>query len=194
MKRAVLKLEALSKSFGALRVAEAIGLEILAGETHAIIGPNGAGKTSLINQISGALAPDSGPHPLRGARRHRRCRWPRARIWVSRAHSRSPRCCRASRRSRTWRLPCRRARGRAFASGKPRPVKRPSTGPPSDASTASNSRRAPTRPPARCRTAKNAGSRSPSRWPRRPSSSSSTSQWQGPAPRRRSAWSPRSKA
>jgi branched-chain amino acid transport system ATP-binding protein len=60
MKRAVLKLEALSKSFGALRVAEAIGLEVLAGETHAIIGPNGAGKTSLINQISGALAPDSG--------------------------------------------------------------------------------------------------------------------------------------
>jgi len=60
MKRAVLKLEALTKSFGALRVAEAIGLEVLAGETHAIIGPNGAGKTSLINQISGALAPDTG--------------------------------------------------------------------------------------------------------------------------------------
>src|SRR5262245_45620009 len=60
MKRAVLKLEALSKSFGALRVADAIGLEVLAGETHAIIGPNGAGKTSLINQISGALAPETG--------------------------------------------------------------------------------------------------------------------------------------
>jgi len=60
MKRAVLQLDALTKSFGALRVADAIGLEILAGETHAIIGPNGAGKTSLINQISGALAPDAG--------------------------------------------------------------------------------------------------------------------------------------
>ena len=36
MKRAVLKLQGVSKSFGALRVAEAIGLEVLAGETHAI--------------------------------------------------------------------------------------------------------------------------------------------------------------
>jgi branched-chain amino acid transport system ATP-binding protein len=60
MKAPVLRLLNVSKSFGALRVAEAVGLEILAGETHAIIGPNGAGKTSLINQISGALAPDGG--------------------------------------------------------------------------------------------------------------------------------------
>ena len=56
----VLRLLDVSKSFGALRVAERLGLEVLAGETHAIIGPNGAGKTSLINQISGALAPDAG--------------------------------------------------------------------------------------------------------------------------------------
>src|SRR5262245_60618401 len=56
----VLRLFDVSKSFGALRVAERLGLEVLAGETHAIIGPNGAGKTSLINQISGALAPDAG--------------------------------------------------------------------------------------------------------------------------------------
>jgi branched-chain amino acid transport system ATP-binding protein len=60
MKAPVLRLLNVSKSFGALRVAEAVGLEVLAGETHAIIGPNGAGKTSLINQISGALAPDAG--------------------------------------------------------------------------------------------------------------------------------------
>jgi branched-chain amino acid transport system ATP-binding protein len=60
MTAALLKLDGLVKSFGAVRVAEAIGLEDLAGETHAIIGPNGAGKTSLINQISGAVAPDGG--------------------------------------------------------------------------------------------------------------------------------------
>jgi branched-chain amino acid transport system ATP-binding protein len=60
MKAPVLRLLDVSKSFGALRVTEALGLEVLAGETHAIIGPNGAGKTSLINQISGALAPDAG--------------------------------------------------------------------------------------------------------------------------------------
>jgi len=60
MKGTVLSLRDISKSFGALRVADEVALEVLAGETHAIIGPNGAGKTSLINQISGALAPDTG--------------------------------------------------------------------------------------------------------------------------------------
>jgi branched-chain amino acid transport system ATP-binding protein len=56
----ILRLQHLSKSFGALRVTNGIDLDILAGETHAIIGPNGAGKTTLIDQISGALRPDAG--------------------------------------------------------------------------------------------------------------------------------------
>jgi len=60
MSNPVLRLEHLSKSFGALRVTDGIDLDILAGQTHAIIGPNGAGKTTLIHQISGALAPDAG--------------------------------------------------------------------------------------------------------------------------------------
>ncbi len=60
MTTALLRLENLAKSFGALKVTDGISLDILAGETHAIIGPNGAGKTSLIHQISGALAPDAG--------------------------------------------------------------------------------------------------------------------------------------
>ena len=60
MSNAVLRLEQLAKSFGALKVTDDISLDVLAGETHAIIGPNGAGKTSLIHQISGALAPDAG--------------------------------------------------------------------------------------------------------------------------------------
>ena len=60
MLRVLLRLENLSKAFGAVPVADAINLEVLAGETHAIIGPNGAGKTSLINQISGALVADAG--------------------------------------------------------------------------------------------------------------------------------------
>jgi branched-chain amino acid transport system ATP-binding protein len=60
MSEPVLRLEHLSKSFGALKVTDGISLDILAGETHAVIGPNGAGKTTLIHQISGALAPDAG--------------------------------------------------------------------------------------------------------------------------------------
>jgi branched-chain amino acid transport system ATP-binding protein len=56
----VLRLEALSKSFGGLRVTDNVTLEVMPGELHAIIGPNGAGKTTLINQVSGLLTPDAG--------------------------------------------------------------------------------------------------------------------------------------
>jgi branched-chain amino acid transport system ATP-binding protein len=56
----VLRLEALSKSFGGLRVTDNVTLDVMPGELHAIIGPNGAGKTTLINQVSGLLAPDAG--------------------------------------------------------------------------------------------------------------------------------------
>ena len=60
MSEPILRLEQLSKSFGALKVTDGINLDIPAGETHAIIGPNGAGKTTLIHQISGAILPDAG--------------------------------------------------------------------------------------------------------------------------------------
>ena len=56
----ILELNRVSKSFGAVRAADDLSLSLLPGECHAVIGPNGAGKTSLIAQISGVLAPDSG--------------------------------------------------------------------------------------------------------------------------------------
>ncbi|MBV9520752.1 MAG: ABC transporter ATP-binding protein [Hyphomicrobiales bacterium] len=60
MADALLRLDRVTKSFGALRVTDAISLDIPRGELHALIGPNGAGKTSLIHQLSGSLASDSG--------------------------------------------------------------------------------------------------------------------------------------
>jgi branched-chain amino acid transport system ATP-binding protein len=57
---ALLKLEHLRKSFGALAVTDDVSLDIKSNELHAIIGPNGAGKTTLIHQISGLATPDSG--------------------------------------------------------------------------------------------------------------------------------------
>ena len=60
MSEPVLRLNAIEKSFGALKVTDNLSLEVLEGETHAIIGPNGAGKTTLIDQIAGALVPDAG--------------------------------------------------------------------------------------------------------------------------------------
>lgn len=56
----VLKTNALSKSFGALKATDNVSLDLRPGEIHAVIGPNGAGKSTLIAQICGALTPDAG--------------------------------------------------------------------------------------------------------------------------------------
>ncbi|MGB0688018.1 MAG: ABC transporter ATP-binding protein [Paracoccaceae bacterium] len=66
MTGAVLKVENLCKSFGALPVSDAVDLEVKSGEIHAIIGPNGAGKSTLIGQIAGGLSPDTGSIFLNG--------------------------------------------------------------------------------------------------------------------------------
>ena len=55
-----LRTEALQKSFGQLKVARDISIELPRGARHALIGPNGAGKTTFINLITGMLKPDSG--------------------------------------------------------------------------------------------------------------------------------------
>ncbi len=60
MSVSVLRVENISKSFGALRASDDISLDLKQGEIHALIGPNGAGKSTLIKQIAGGLGPDSG--------------------------------------------------------------------------------------------------------------------------------------
>jgi len=60
MAEPLLRIESLSKSFGAVNACRDLSLEIGAGEIHALIGPNGAGKTTLLNQLAGDLSPDSG--------------------------------------------------------------------------------------------------------------------------------------
>ncbi len=57
---ALLSVDGLRKSFGALRVTDDVSLAVLPGRIHAVIGPNGAGKTTLIHQIFGTLRPDAG--------------------------------------------------------------------------------------------------------------------------------------
>jgi branched-chain amino acid transport system ATP-binding protein len=55
-----LRVQALAKQFGGLRVFQDIGFTLGPGEVMGVIGPNGAGKTTLINVISGRLAPSAG--------------------------------------------------------------------------------------------------------------------------------------
>lgn len=57
---AILRLDHLSKSFGAVTVADALSYEVAQGEALGVIGPNGAGKTSMFNLITGTFGPDSG--------------------------------------------------------------------------------------------------------------------------------------
>ena len=66
MNRAVLELQGLNKFFGALHATRDLSFSVKCGEIHALIGPNGAGKTTVIQQIYGALKPDSGRVFLNG--------------------------------------------------------------------------------------------------------------------------------
>jgi branched-chain amino acid transport system ATP-binding protein len=56
----MLRIQGLSKSFGAVRALDAIDLSFGPGRIQGIMGPNGSGKTTLFNCIAGALTPDSG--------------------------------------------------------------------------------------------------------------------------------------
>lgn len=56
----VLRLDAISLSFGGVIAVADVDLAVQPGEIRAIIGPNGAGKSSLLNVISGVYRPYSG--------------------------------------------------------------------------------------------------------------------------------------
>lgn len=55
-----LRIENLSRSFGALKVTSDVSFSLERGARVALIGPNGAGKTTLVNLITGALSPSAG--------------------------------------------------------------------------------------------------------------------------------------
>ncbi len=56
----LLKLEGITKSFGAIEALRGIDMEISKGEVVALLGDNGAGKSTLVKIIAGGLKPTSG--------------------------------------------------------------------------------------------------------------------------------------
>lgn len=62
----LLRIEDLSRSFGATRALDGASLSIHAGEIVALMGANGAGKSTLVNILSGVLPRESGSIRLNG--------------------------------------------------------------------------------------------------------------------------------
>jgi branched-chain amino acid transport system ATP-binding protein len=56
----LLRIDALTKSFGGFVALDNVNVEIRKGERFGLIGPNGSGKTTLVNCISGVLRPNRG--------------------------------------------------------------------------------------------------------------------------------------
>jgi polar amino acid transport system ATP-binding protein len=62
----VVEVRDLGKSFGALRVLNAVSLEVSAGRTLCVLGPSGSGKSTLLRCINFLERPDEGAVYLRG--------------------------------------------------------------------------------------------------------------------------------
>jgi branched-chain amino acid transport system ATP-binding protein len=62
----LLEVQGLSKSYGAIVVADEVGFALDHGECLGVIGPNGAGKSTLFNLLTGVAAPSRGSIRLAG--------------------------------------------------------------------------------------------------------------------------------
>ncbi len=62
----LLRMEHISKSFGATCALDDVNLDMKKGEVHALIGENGAGKSTLVKILSGAVSADDGTILLEG--------------------------------------------------------------------------------------------------------------------------------
>lgn len=63
----LLSLRNITRSFGSVKAADGVDLDVAQGEALGIIGPNGAGKTTLFNLVAGDLAPEAGTIRFKGA-------------------------------------------------------------------------------------------------------------------------------
>ena len=62
----LLKVESLSKKFGAVTATENVSFDVIPKEIVGLIGPNGAGKTTITNLVTGALSKTGGTVHYKG--------------------------------------------------------------------------------------------------------------------------------
>src|SRR5260370_35608149 len=63
----LLEVRDLEVAYGDYQVVWGVSLSVAAGESVALLGPNGSGKSTVVNTISGLLAPKAGEIRLDGA-------------------------------------------------------------------------------------------------------------------------------
>lgn len=66
----LLRLDNITKNFGAIEALRGISFDIHGGEVVALLGDNGAGKSTLVKIIAGGLQPTSGKMIFEGRERH----------------------------------------------------------------------------------------------------------------------------
>jgi putrescine transport system ATP-binding protein len=62
----LLRIEGVTKQFGAFRAVDKLSLDIRPGEFFALLGPSGCGKTTLLRMLAGSETPDEGRILLAG--------------------------------------------------------------------------------------------------------------------------------
>ena len=67
---AIVRVEGLTKAFGALKAVDGVSFEVQEGEIFGFLGPNGAGKTTTINMLTTLLTPSGGRATVDGLNIH----------------------------------------------------------------------------------------------------------------------------